>query len=80
MTQPEDQDKKSYYDIKIVRRPWYHWLFWGFWLFLEVILFQAAIASYKEFEPRAAAIFWAMFGILLLGGIIIWIIRRQELI
>lgn len=80
MTHPEDQNIEADYTIKISRRRWYQWISWGLWIFLEVIFFQAATASYEEFEPRAAAIFWAMFGILLLGGIILWIIRRQELI
>jgi hypothetical protein len=77
---PNNQVEKSHYEIKIVRRPWYQWVFSGIWLFLEIVFFQAAIASYDEFEPRAATVYWALFGILLLGGFTVWIVRRQDLI
>jgi len=75
-----NSQEEEYFAIKVVRRPWYQWILWGLWLTLEIVFSQAAIASAKEFEPRAAMVFWLLFGVLLLGGIIIWIIRRQRLI
>ena len=78
MDNTENNEKDEF--IKIERRPWYQWVLWAFWVFLEIIFFQAAVASGKEFEPRAAMVFWLIFGVLLLGGIILWIIRRQRLI
>jgi hypothetical protein len=73
-------EEEPHITVKIARRPWYIWLLRGFWLFLEILFFQSAIASYQELEPRAAIIYWLLFGVLLLGGITIWIIRRTHLI
>ena len=80
MNNQENINNEDYFTIKVARRPWYQWVLWGIWLFLEIVFFQAAIASSKEFEPRAATVFWLAFGVFLLGGITIWIIRRQRLI
>ncbi len=80
MDDRENIDNEEHITIKLTRRPWYQWILWGLWLFLEVVFFQAAVASGKEFEPRAALVFWLLFGVLLLGGIIIWVIRRQRLL
>lgn len=79
MTNNADNNKHEEY-ILIERRPWYQWVLWGFWVFLEIIFFQAAVASSKELEPRAAIVFWLLFGVFLLGGITVWIIRRERLI
>jgi hypothetical protein len=70
---------KDDYQIKIRRRPWYEWLLWALWLFFLIIFLQSAVASHQEFEPRAAAVFWMMFGLLLLGGIVVWLVRRIQL-
>jgi hypothetical protein len=68
------------FTIKIARRPWYEWLLWGLWLFLEAFFFQSAVASNHELEPRAAMIYWLIFGILFLAGFIVWFIRRKSLL
>jgi hypothetical protein len=60
--------------------PWYEWLVWAIWLLVEVVLLQNALASGAELEPRAASIFWITFGVLLLGGVIVWITRRARLL
>ena len=73
-------DNDDYRLIRFMRRPWYEWTAWLLWIFLEILFAQAAIASSKEFEPRAATLFWLMFGVLLLGGITSYIIRRDRLL
>jgi hypothetical protein len=70
----------SNFKIEIARRPWYEWLLWAIWLFVEIVLLQNALASGAELEPRAATIFWIMFGVLLLGGVIVWFARRSRLL
>jgi hypothetical protein len=64
--------------IKIKQRPWYEWVAWAVWLLAELFLLQNAIASHQELEPRAATIFWVMFGVLLLAGLIVWFTRRVK--
>ena len=70
----------STFKIAVARRPWYEWLLWIIWLLVEFFLFQNAISSGQELEPRAATIFWITFGVLLLGGVIVWITRRARLL
>jgi predicted Co/Zn/Cd cation transporter (cation efflux family) len=64
--------------IEIKKRPWYEWLLWGVWLFALVFLVQNAVTSGHELEPRAAAIFWVMFVVFLLGGGVVWFVRRNQ--
>lgn len=71
---------KGYFVIKIARRPWYEWVLWGGWLFLEVIFIQAAIASRREFELRAAMVYWLIVTVLTLIGFVFWIVRRARLL
>jgi len=80
MNNLENNPDEEYIIIEIERRPWYRWILWGVWFFLEIVFFQAAIASAQEFEPRAAMVFWLLFGVFTLGGITFWIIRKQRLI
>jgi len=58
------------------RRSWLVWIAWSVWLFFEIFFMQNAVASGKENEPRAATLFWIIFSILLLGGVITFVIRR----
>ena len=67
------------FKIEIASRPWYEWLAWAAWLFLTVFTLQGAIASGAEFEATAATIFWVVFAVLLIGGIIVYYLRRQRL-
>jgi hypothetical protein len=64
--------------IEVKKRPWYEWLLWVAWLFLEIIIFQNAIASGHELEPRAATIFWVSFVVLLLAGGLVYFVRRNR--
>ena len=80
MNNHEDENSEVFVNIKIRQRTWYQWVLWGIWLFLEVVFFQAAVASGQELEPRAAMVFWLLFGVFTLGGVTVWIIRRQRLI
>ncbi len=66
--------------IEILRRPWYEWVLWAGWLIVLVILAQTAIASAQELEPRVSMINWVIFGVLLLGGAIVWFVRRARLV
>ncbi len=66
--------------IVIARRAWYEWLMWAIWFFLGLFFMQNALASHQELEPRAATIYWLIFAVLLLGGIIVWLVRRNRMI
>lgn len=66
--------------IVIARRAWYEWLMWAAWFFLEFFFMQNALASHQELEPRAATIYWLIFAVLFLGGIIVWLVRRNRMI
>lgn len=63
--------------IKIKKRPWYEWLLWLIWLLVLVFIFQNAVTSGAELEPRAATIFWASFVVWLLAGGVVWFTRRK---
>ncbi len=65
--------------IQLLKRPWYEWVLWAIWLLVELFVLQNAIASGAELEPRAASIFWMTFVVLLLGGGIVWFLRRARL-
>ena len=65
--------------ISISKRPWYEWLLWAVWFVASLFVLQNAIASGQELEPRAATLFWITFVILLLGGGIVYFIRRARL-
>jgi hypothetical protein len=66
------------YVIEIRKRPFYEWILWAAWLFLLVFLVQNAVASGVELEPRAATIFWVSFVVFLLGGGVVWFMRRNQ--
>jgi hypothetical protein len=66
------------YIVEIKKRPWYEWLLWVIWLFAEVSLFQMAVASGGELEPRAATIFWVIFVVLLVIAGVVWFMRRSK--
>jgi hypothetical protein len=65
--------------IQLYKRPWYEWVLWAIWIFLLIFIGQNAFASGNELEPRAATIFWMSFIVLLLGGLIVWFVRRAQL-
>lgn len=66
------------YVIEIKKRPFYEWILWLIWLFGLVALYQNAWASGVELEPRAAGILWVMFALWLIGGVVVWFIRRSR--
>lgn len=70
---------ETVYNIKIARRPWYEWLAWLVWLLAVAFTFQNARASAAELESTAVAIFWAVFAVLIVGGAIVYYVRRQRL-
>jgi heme/copper-type cytochrome/quinol oxidase subunit 2 len=65
--------------VNVARRPWYEWLLWAGWFVLAAFMAQNALASSAELEPRAAAIFWMSFVVLLVAGAIVWFVRRARL-
>jgi hypothetical protein len=66
------------YTISVKKRPLTEWILWALWLILEIFVVQNAIASGQELEPRAAAIFWVTFVVLLLAGAVVWFVRRNK--
>lgn len=65
------------YDVQVAKRSWWEWVLWVLWVFLDIFLFQSAIASGGELEPRAATIFWVVFFVVLIGGVVVWYLRRS---
>jgi len=59
-------------------RPWLEWVLWLVWLLVEVFMLQNAIASGAELQSTAAAIFWVLFVVLLIAGVVVWVIRKPE--
>jgi hypothetical protein len=72
-------ESEKTYPIHILRRPWYEWVLWVAWLVAEVFFAENAFASGSELEPRAELLFWAILGVLLIGGGIVWYLRRERL-
>ena len=67
------------YGFGVAPRPWYEWLLWLVWLLMEIFLLQNAIMSgYPEFQTRAAIIFWVMFSVFLIAGVIVWFVHRPR--
>ncbi len=64
--------------IEIKKRPWYEWLLWAGWFIVEFSLLQMAIASKSELEPRAQTLFWISFFVILIGGAVVWFMRRSK--
>ena len=64
--------------IEIKKRPWYVYILGAAWFVLLVAIAQNAIASSTELEPRAAMIFWISFVVVLLAGVAIWFVRRNQ--
>ena len=66
------------FGFQVKARPWYEWLLWVVWLVAEVFFLQNAISSRVEHQGTAATIFWVIFGIILVAGVVVWIVRRPE--
>lgn len=64
--------------FELTKRPWYEWLLWAIWLFAMVFTLQNAVASGAEIEARAATTFWISFFVLLIGGGVVWYVRRPK--
>ncbi len=64
--------------IEIKKYPWYVYVLGAAWLALLVFIGQNAIASGAELEPRAATIFWVSFVVVLLAGVAVWFVRRNQ--
>ena len=65
------------FTIKVKKRPWYEWLLWVVWALILMFIYQNAVTSGSELEPRAATIFWVSFVVWLLAGGVIWFTRRS---
>jgi hypothetical protein len=66
------------FGINIKPRPIVEWLLWLLWLVVEIFILQSAIASGAELQSTAAVIFWVIFFVLLIAGVVVWIIRRPK--
>ncbi len=78
---PQKNDKpKHVFEIHIMARSWREWLIWASWLFSVIIFLQGMLASYKEYETRPAAIFGSLFFLFLFGGIVSWLVKRNQLL
>ena len=66
------------YTFSVKKRPLGEWILWAVWLFAEIFVLQNAVAAGQELEPRAAAIFWVTFVVLLLAGAVVWFVRRNK--
>lgn len=64
--------------IEVKPRPWLEWVLWLVWLLIEIFVLQNAIASAAEMQSTAQIIFWVVFAVLLIGGVVVWIIRRPQ--
>ena len=62
--------------IEVKERPWLEWVLWVVWLLVEIFFLQNAIMSGAELQSTAATIFWVIFVVLLIGGVVVWVIRR----
>jgi hypothetical protein len=71
-------EQKQQFSIKVNHRPWWVWALWGLWLLGEIMFFQGALASAREFESRAAILFWLLFGLFLMGGITVWLVQKSR--
>ena len=69
---------KNAYTLEIQKRPWWEWLIAAVWAIVEIFTFQNAVAASGELEPRAAAIFWVTFFVLLVAGVVVWYLRRGK--
>jgi len=69
---------KNTYKLEIQKRTWWEWLIAAVWLIAEVYIYQNAVAAGGELEPRAASIFWVTFFVLLVGGVVVWYLRRDK--
>jgi hypothetical protein len=66
------------FGFEIKPRPIGEWLLWLLWLFVEIFVLQNACASGTELQSTAAIIFWVIFFVLLVAGVVVWIIRRPK--
>ncbi len=66
------------FGITIKPRPIVEWVLWLLWLIVEIFVLQNAIVSGTELQGTAALIFWVTFLVLLIGGVVVWIIRRPK--
>jgi hypothetical protein len=66
------------YMLEVQKRSWYEWVLWALWFVVEIFVLQNALSSGGELEPRAATIFWVTFFVLLVGGGVVWFLRRDK--
>lgn len=66
------------FGINLKQRPIVEWLLWLVWLAVEVFILQNALASGTELQPTAVVIFWVIFFVLLIAGVVVWVIRKPK--
>lgn len=75
----ESSEERHFIHLTIYKRSFAEWTSWLVWFLFMIFILQNAIASGQENEQRASMIFWILFGILMLGGMIVYIVRKIEL-
>lgn len=66
------------FGINLKQRPVVEWLLWLAWLAVEIFILQNALASGTELQSTAAVIFWVIFFVLLIAGVVVWVIRKPK--
>lgn len=64
--------RDDHYTITVRKRPWWMWLLGTVWLLVVIFFLQTAIASHREYEPRAALISWVIVVVLAIAGAFVW--------
>jgi hypothetical protein len=83
---PNSEDQKAlpmpsnsrWHVFSIRKRSTGEWAAWAVWLIILIILFEYAVSSFHEKEPQAGVLAAALFGSMLLAGIIIEAIKSIE--
>lgn len=66
------------FGINIKPRPIVEWVLWALWLLVEIFMLQNALMSARELQSTATVIFWVVFFVLLIAGVVVWIIRTPK--
>jgi hypothetical protein len=66
------------FGINIKPRPVVEWLLWLLWLLAEIFMLQNALMSARELQSTATVIFWVVFFVLLIAGVVVWIVRTPK--
>jgi hypothetical protein len=80
MNTDDEQRKNNEFGTLSSSRIWRSRLGRAAWLIASIFFLQGMIGSFQEHEIRAAIIFGSLFALLLFGGIVTWVIERNQLL